>query len=64
MPQPTILSADDWLMPAQAARLLECSPQTVRRMADRGELSSIRTAFGRLISREAVAARIGKAGGP
>lgn len=49
--------AAEWrfVLPAEAARRLGTSVQTVRRRADRGDLLSIRTPVGRLIYLEPAA---------
>lgn len=40
----------EWLSPAQAARILGVSSLWVRRLADSGKLTGVRTPLGRLVS--------------
>ena len=40
---------EEWLPPSVAARRVGVSPQTVRRLADGGQVRSVKTALGRLV---------------
>jgi excisionase family DNA binding protein len=46
----TTASVEEWITLSQAARVLACSPQTVRLMADRGTVRTWRTGLGRLVA--------------
>jgi len=53
----TVLDLDnDAMTPTQAALMLGCSPQTIRRHVESGRLPAVRTALGRLVDRAAVEA--------
>jgi excisionase family DNA binding protein len=49
---------DNAMSPTQAALALGCSPQTVRRLVESGELAGTMTPLGRLVDRRAVAALV------
>lgn len=50
-----IQDLDQHLRPSEAARQLDCSPQSVVIWLDRGLLDGVKTRAGRLITRESVA---------
>ena len=49
---------DQYLSPAQAARLLGVTPTRVRQLADGGQLVAVRSPLGRLIERGSVERRL------
>lgn len=48
-------AGEQWMGIAQAARLLECSDDTVRRLIDQGKLVAMKTVLGRLVDPASVA---------
>ena len=45
---------DEFILPAEAAKILGCNPRTVSRHVDEGKLPGAMTPFGRLVNANAV----------